>query len=136
VIDLELARQRFVELLQDQPATLYATTTESLISPPAIIVGQPTVTFSTLSTGYGRLDTSSFPIMVLVRRPGSNDPHQQHELEELWPSVAETLAVALIDDQTLGGLCKAGSVIRADFSFYVVQGKQYPTQTITVELYG
>jgi hypothetical protein len=141
MIDLALARERLVEVITagvatDESVTIYPSPPNSQIALPAIWVGQPSTQFGTFNTGCERYDTTTVPILVVVRWPGTNDQHQVAQLDDLWPQAAAAVADALGADQTLSGLCKAGSITQALFGLISAQGQDCPAQTISVELYG
>lgn len=91
---------------------------------PAVVVGQPSwepgPTFC--------LDRVHFPVAVIVARPGISDDATVAQLDELWPKVLDQLRNA--------DLPLEGSVDRAEFGLFQIEGQQYPAQVITVTVTG
>lgn len=82
------------------------------------------------------LDRWEWPVLVVVGRPGTNDTATAERLQALWPQVVAALQLAIQADQSLGGICAAANVTKAEFGTVDIQGKQLPCQTITLQLYG
>lgn len=134
MINHSAARTRLGTLVKeaDLSATVYPTALQGLAAFPAIVLGQP----SWEPDAGGCMDTTRFPVAVVVARPGSNDAHVQAQLEELWPALIRVLADAIDTDQTLGGICRASHIEQAEFGLFSIQGQEYPAQTIQLTLYG
>lgn len=136
MIDHSAARAKIAELVEDTvPAgtTVYRSGLVPLADFPAVVIGMPSwsVDPSSICT-----DRSTFPVAVILERPGFQDPATVDELETLWQSITEALREASRQDQTLGGVCAASAVQHAEFGQFNVQGQDFPAQVIFVDLFG
>lgn len=108
----------------DESLTGIARAVNGLAVFPAVVIGQPSwqpgPTFC--------LDRYSFPVAVIVARPGISDDATIAQLDELWPQVLDQLRTA--------DLPLEGSVDRAEFGLFQIEGQQYPAQVITVTVTG
>jgi hypothetical protein len=135
MIDLPVARAALADLCGDALdgyATVYSSGLNSSIAYPAVVIGMPRWEFNTQPC----MDTITWPISVVVARPGTGDTPVIETLEMLWPTLVAYLVEAIENDQTLSGVCKAAECVRAEPGFLSVQGSDLPAQTINVELYG
>lgn len=134
MIDHAAARGRLGDIIEagQLQATVYPTALQGLAAFPAIVLGQP----SWEPDAGGCMDTTRWPVAVVVARPGSNDTYVQTELEQLWPALVTVLDQAIEEDQTLGGVCRASHIEQAEFGLFSIQGQEYPAQTIQLTLYG
>lgn len=128
----ELGRIALVAVQGIDEVTVYPGGLDALAHFPAVIVGQP----RWAADAGPCMDTSTWPIGVVVARPGGSDTYVQNQLERLWPIVLAGITEAVRADQTLGGVCRASHVQRAEFGLFSIQGQDYPAQTIFTDLYG
>lgn len=137
MIDHGAARARLGQILvsslegEDQ-VQVYPGGLDALAAFPAVIIGQP----RWVPDAGGCMDTSTWPVGVVVARPGGSDTYVQNQLERLWPIVLAGLSASIQTDQTLGGVCSAAHIQRAEFGLFAIQGQDYPAQTIFTDLYG
>lgn len=135
MIDMVAARNeiaaRCLAALGDQ-VTIYPAGITGQASLPAVALGMPRWE----SNVQPCMDLYTWPLAVVVARPGSNDPYVITTLDQLWTDLAGALMTDIENDQTLGGICKAAEVTRADAGYLTVQGVDQPAQTIMLETYG
>lgn len=108
----------------DPDVAAYPRAVDSVASFPAVVIGQPSwqpgPTFC--------LDRWEFPVAVIVSRPGISDEDTVAQLDGLWPQVLDRLKTT--------DLPLEGSVDRAQFGLFRIQGQDYPAQVITVTVTG
>lgn len=99
---------------------------------PAAVIGMPK--WEPGPTGcWGSFE---IPVAVLVARPGISDEDTVDELDRMWPQVLEQIQDAIDVDQSLGGVCAAVEIVRAEFGLFVLQGQQWPAQLIFLTVTG
>lgn len=136
MIDHSAARTRLgmiIEAVAPIGTKVYRSGLEPLADFPAVVIGMPawSVDESSHST-----DRSTFPVAVILERPGFQDPVTVDALETLWQTITIALRNASLLDQTLSGVCRASAVQHAEFGQFNVQGQDYPAQVIFVDLFG
>lgn len=130
------ARAQLASIVEDAvPAgtTVYRSGLEPLAEFPAVVVGMPSWSVDPSSFWT---DRSTFPVAVILQRPGYQDPETVDVLEALWQVITEALRTASVQDQTLSGICKASAVQHSEFGNFNVQQQDYPAQVIFVDLFG
>lgn len=120
------------ELAVDGEATVYPSAIDASAAFPLVAIGMPRWTPQIEPC----IDRSQFPIAVAVKLPGGDSAATQDQLDQLWQAVASQLDDAITDDPTLGGLCAAAHLDRAEPGAFRVQGHDYPAQLIFINLDG
>lgn len=95
---------------------------------PAVVIGMPSWDEARETNFcFPRL---TWPVGVIVSRPGDNDPVTVETLDQTWAAVLAGL-------RNVHSLAAASQVIvqRSQFGLFLVQGQQYPSQTIFVETF-
>lgn len=136
MINIPDARSQLAKIIADQVAdqvAVYPSGTSGTVTFPAVVLGMP----------YGIPPANwcnpgiTWPIGVVVSRPGTNDADPIDQIDRLWPLVFTTLRDLTLADPSLGGICRQSSVQdQTQMSLFDIQGLGYPAQLIQIDLYG
>lgn len=136
MIDHVAARDRLKTLIEaavPDGTTVYASGLQPLADFPAVVIGMPSWSVDTSSY---HTDQTTYPIAVILARPGEQDPITVDVIEDIWQRVTQALRTASEVDQTLGDVCLASAIQRSQFGQFNVQTQEYPSQVIFVDLFG
>lgn len=102
---------------------------------PAVVLGQPTLEEADVQPcGVHRW---TFPVHVVVGRPGQDEEATQQLLEGCWTEVYGQLDQMLAEDPYLGAAdVQEAHLERADFGSLLVAGQAYPAYEITLSVLG
>lgn len=136
MINIPDARAQLAKIIGDAVGSqvqVYPSGTSGTVTFPAVVLGMP----------YGIPPANwcnpgiTWPVGVVVSRPGTNDADPIDQLDRLWPLVFTTLRDLTARDSSLGGICNQSSVQdTTQMSQFDVQGQSYPAQLISLDLYG
>lgn len=96
---------------------------------PAVVIGQPSLE---QPNAQPCVDQWSWPVHVVVGRPGTDEAATQAKLESCWVKVYAEL------DRLVEGIPGAvvARIMRADFGSLLVGGISFPAYEITLEIFG
>ncbi|PKQ20183.1 MAG: hypothetical protein CVT66_06265 [Actinobacteria bacterium HGW-Actinobacteria-6] len=134
MLDLAAVRGHLGDGLDDAKDTteverVYRRAITGTFQAPAVVIGQPSLEQPNVQPC---LDQWSWPVHVVVDRPGADEDATQAKLEGCWVKVYAELA-GLVDG--IPGAVMA-RIMRAEFGSLLVGGVSFPAYEITLEIVG
>lgn len=125
---------KLIATLVPDTISVYRSAFDGVPGFPCVVIGMPTWE-PDARTNYCAT-RSTWPVAIVVGRPGTDDAGTVTDLDQLWQLVADGLLDASARDPELGGIGVQSVITRAAFGLFNIRGVDYPAQTIFVDIYG